>query len=57
MAKADSANVQLFVLTTDKIVDDLARKQITVASARVDLQKAYLDFRDRTARISGSQSN
>ncbi len=57
MAKADSANIQLFLLTADQLVDDLARRQITVASARVDLQKAYLDFRDRTARSSVSQSN
>jgi hypothetical protein len=50
MANADSGVVQLYVLTADKLVDDVARKQITVAAARVELQRAYLDFRDRTNR-------
>jgi hypothetical protein len=44
----DSGNLRLYMLTADKLVDDVSRKQTTGAAARVELQKAYLEFRDRT---------
>ena len=58
LADTDSGNLRLYVLTADKLVDDVSRKQITVAAARVELQKAYLEFRDRTNqknRLASSQ--
>jgi hypothetical protein len=60
LANADSGDVQLYLLTADKLVDDVARKQLTVAAARVELQRAYLDFRERTNRSiaeAGEQAN
>jgi hypothetical protein len=48
LADTDSGNLRLYMLTADKLVDDVSRKQTTVAAARVELQKAYLEFRDRT---------
>jgi hypothetical protein len=57
LASADSGDVQLYVLTADKLVDDVARKQITVAAARVELQKAFLEFRERTNRKNAEASN
>lgn len=57
LATADSGDVQLYVLTADKLVDDVARKHITVAAARVELQKAFLEFRERTNRKNADASN
>jgi hypothetical protein len=50
LANADSGDAQLYLLTADKLVDDVVRKQITVAAAHVELQRAYLEFRDRIER-------
>jgi hypothetical protein len=58
LADTDSGNLRLYMLTADKLVDDVSRKQTTVAAARVELQKAYLEFRDRTnqkSRLASSQ--
>jgi hypothetical protein len=57
LVNADSGDVQLYLLTADKLADDVARKQITVAAARVELQKAYLEFRDRTNRRRAEASS
>jgi hypothetical protein len=57
LATADSGDVQLYVLTADRLMDDVARKQITVAAARVELQKAFLEFRERTYRKTAEASN
>jgi hypothetical protein len=58
LADADSGNLRLYRLTADKLVDDVSRNQTSVAAARVELQKAYLEFRDRTNqenRLASSQ--
>lgn len=45
-----SDDVQLYTLTADNLVDELGRKRISPTAARVELQKAFLDFRDRVNR-------
>jgi hypothetical protein len=48
-----SADWQLYTLTADNLVDEVARKSISTSGARVELQKAFLEFRDRTNRRDG----
>lgn len=57
LATADSGEVQLYVLTADKLIDDVARKQITVSAARVELQKTFLEFRERTNHKNAEAAN
>jgi hypothetical protein len=45
-----SADLQLYTLTADNLVDEVARKSISTSGARVELQKAFLEFRDRAIR-------
>jgi len=52
----NTGDIQLYLLTAEKLADDVAKKKITVASARVELQKAYLDFRERRDRKNAEAS-
>jgi hypothetical protein len=47
-AAAVSGELQLYMLIADNLVDKVERKQISSSEARVELQKAFLEFRDRT---------
>lgn len=40
-------DVQLYVLTADKLVDDVQHKRITASAARVELQHTYMEIRQR----------
>jgi hypothetical protein len=41
-------DAQLYLLTADKLVDDVQHKRMTAPAARVELQRTYLDIRQRT---------
>jgi hypothetical protein len=45
-----SDEIHLYTLTADNLVDEVNRKAISPTAARVELQKAYLEFRDRVNR-------
>jgi len=51
-----SGDLQLYTLTADNLVDEVARKSITPSAARVELQKAFLEFRDRVNRQNAEVS-
>lgn len=48
--------IQLYTLTADNLVNEVARKTITPSAARVELQKALLEFRDRVDRQNAEAS-
>jgi hypothetical protein len=50
VATAISDDIQLYALTADNLVDEVGRKAISATAARVELQKAFLEFRDRVGR-------
>jgi hypothetical protein len=45
-----SADLELYTLTADNLVDEVSRKVITRTVGRVELQKAFLEFRDLVNR-------
>jgi hypothetical protein len=45
-----SDEIQLYTLTADNLVDEVGRKAMSPTAARVELQKAFLEFRDRSNR-------
>jgi len=45
-----SEEIQLYTLTADNLADEVSRKAVSPAAARVELQKAFLEFRDRVNR-------
>jgi hypothetical protein len=47
-----SGDTKLFQLTAENLVDEVRRKKISQAGARVELQKAFLEFRDHVNRQS-----
>jgi hypothetical protein len=51
-----SEEVQLYTLTADNLADEVSRKAISPAAARVELQKAFLEFRDRVNRRNAEVS-
>jgi hypothetical protein len=55
-ATAISDDIQLYALTADNLVDEVGRKAISPTAARVELQKAFLEFRDRVNRQNAEAS-
>jgi hypothetical protein len=53
---SSNPDVQLYLLTADKLVDDVKHKRLTPAAARVELQRAYLDIRQRQASEAQEQA-
>lgn len=49
-AKAVSEEIHLYTLTAENLVDEVGRKSMSSTAARVELQKAFLEFRDRLNR-------
>ena len=45
-----SDDIHLYTLTADNLADEVGRKAILPTAARVELQKAFLEFRDRVNR-------
>lgn len=45
-----SGDLNLYVLTAESLVDEVGRKVISQVEARVELQRAFLEFRDRVNR-------
>ena len=45
-------NVKLYLLAVESMADDIQHKRRSVASARVELQKTYVEIRDREAKAS-----
>jgi hypothetical protein len=53
---AISDDIRLYTLTADNLVDEVGRKAISSAAARVELQKAFLEFRDQVSRQNAEAS-
>ena len=48
--------IQLYVMTADKLIDDVRAKRTTGSAARVDLQKVYLDLVREDAHVAQAEA-